>query len=386
MIILGLLALSVYEGTRIGFLTQIFVIAGSFGALFIGGWLFPHLLPIHDPTLRTVVNASLVLLTATYAGMRSFDLAQKIHWSFRLGKLRANKNYKLAETALGSLPGIAAGLIFIWLIGVAFGRLPFAGFSNSVSDSFIVQQLTRHLPPVPAVFAEFDRQVNPNDQPRVSDKPTPSADFNYSVDEVRAAEAKAAKSVVRITSFGCGGLVSGSGFVAGPELVVTNAHVVAGVKRPIIKYGGDSYEAVPVFFDSGIDLAVLRVRQLGAPALKLAPDRVKADTTVAILGYPGGNYSAAAGIIRDDLSVTSFNIYDQGSFTRAAYGIQTTVKTGSSGGPVVLKDGRAAGMIFSQSTDTPNYAYALTASYLKNALDKTTSKSARVNTGGCTVE
>ena len=40
----------------------------------------------------------------------------------------------------------------------------------------------------------------------------------------------AADSVVKILGNACGLGVEGSGWVAGPELVVTNAHVVAGQK------------------------------------------------------------------------------------------------------------------------------------------------------------
>lgn len=316
IIILLFIVLAVIEGLRIGFLAQSFAIAGFFTILFFAGWLIPHLLPIHDQTVRTIVNTSLVLLAAIFAAMGSSDLGQNIHWSFRLGKLRGSRKLETAETVLGSIPAVVACLALVWLLGVAIGRMPFVGFSNSVNDSFIVQQLTRTLPPVPAVFAEFDRQVDPNAQPYVSAQPRPTVSFNYSNVEVQAAELKAANSVVRITSFSCGGIVGGSGFVAEKNLIVTNAHVIAGSIRPIIKYRNRSYEGVPVYFDPNGDLAILRVQDMNAPSLSLAEGKNMPNRTVAVLGYPGGNYRAAPGILRDTLPITTSNIYDQGNFDR----------------------------------------------------------------------
>src|SRR4029450_12767585 len=43
---------------------------------------------------------------------------------------------------------------------------------------------------------------------------------------------RAARSVVRVTGIACGLGVEGSGWVAERGLVVTNAHVVAGISKP----------------------------------------------------------------------------------------------------------------------------------------------------------
>ena len=318
-----------------------------------------------------------------FAGMGSSDLGQNIHWSFRLGKLRDSRKLETSETALGVIPAVVACLALVWLLGVGIGRMPFVGFSNSVNDSFIVQQLTHALPPVPAVFAEFDRQVNPNAQPYVFTQPKSTVSFNYVAAEVQAAEAKASNSVVRITSFSCGGIVGGSGFVAGKGIVVTNAHVIAGSRRPIVKYRNNSYEGIPVYFDPNGDLAVLRVQGLNASPLALLSGASTPNHTVAVLGYPGSNYRAAPGIIQSASAISTSNIYDQGSFARNIYVVQTDIAPGSSGGPVVLSSGRVAGVIFSKSTDMPDIAYALASSNVEPALRKAEASYVRVSTGAC---
>lgn len=378
-----LLGAVVIEGIRMGVLSQLLFIGGFFVTLFVAGWLFPHLLPIHDVTLRAVVNGGLVLLAALYAGFRCLDLGQKVHWSLRIGNLRKDVRFKRFETVFGALPALVAGLVLVWLLGVAIGRLPFAGLSNSVSDARLVQALTDSLPPVPAVFAEFDRQLDPNAQPYVPLQAKPSADFSYKPDDVAAAAAKMSPSVVRITSFGCGGVISGSGFVVGRGLVATNAHVIAGVKRPIVKYAGRSYAGVPVYFDSGLDLALLRVGGLAAPAATLVPKTVSLGSTVAILGYPGGNYIVTPAIVRDTAALSMASIYDQGSFGRGIYELQATVDYGNSGGPVALADGQVAGIIFSKSTDVPDIAYALTSPHIIDAVTQTGSSTRRVSTRAC---
>lgn len=385
-VIVVLLTLAALEGVRIGVLSQLFVSASFFAALFLAGWLLPHIVRLHDSTLRTVLNAALVLLLALYAAMRSFDVAQRMHWSLRIGRLASHRSFKKLEAFLGAVPGVAAGLALVWLLGVAIGRMPFEGLSNSVSDARTEQLLARSLPPAPAVFAAFDRQINPNAQPYVFARPKPQSDFNYSGDDFVAAEAKAQASIVRVTSFGCGGIIDASGFVAGRDLVVTNAHVIAGVKRPIVKYAGRSYATVPVYFNQVLDLAILRTSRLPAPPLTLAASNAALGKTVAVLGYPGGNYRAVPGILRDTLAVSAKTIYDQGSFGRGIYVVQAPgVEYGSSGGPVVLSNGQAVGIIFAQSVDTPADAYALTSAHILPALRKAQTSAQRVGTGACMV-
>lgn len=383
-IILVLLVLAVIQGIRIGFATQVLVIIGFFGTLFVAGWLFPHLLPLHDRTLKTILNATFVLTSAVYVGVRCLDAGQDLHWSFRIGRLIQRQNFKALETVLGGLPALLAGLVLVWLGGVAISRLPFAGFSNSARDSRLVQQLSATLPPVPTVFAAFNSQLDPNAQPYVFVQPKPYNEFNYVASEFQLAQSMAAPSVVRITSFGCGGVASGSGFVVAKHLVVTNAHVIAGISRPIIKYDGRSYEGLPVLFDPNLDFAIVRVKELNAPWLSLATEPTLANTTVAVLGYPGGNYRVVPGIVRESFNVRSRSIYDVGVFGRDAYGVQAKVEHGSSGGPIVLKDGRVAGVIFSKPVGSTDYAYAVASSYLLSGLHKAQASHQRVSTGTCT--
>jgi S1-C subfamily serine protease len=382
-LIIVMLVLAVVQGVKAGLLTQLLSIVGFFGSLFLAGWLFSHLIPPHDSAIRSSLNVTLVLMTATATAVLCLWIGHNLHWSFHFGKWSHRHNFRRAETILGGVFAFVATLLAVWLIGVAVSRLPFEGFSNSVSDARIVQGLTHLLPPVPDVFTALDQQVDPNSEPYVNIQPKSQASFNYSEMEEKIAAEKGAASVVRITSFGCGGLISGTGTVVGSQLVATNAHVIAGVKRPIIKYDGQSYEAIPVYFNSFADLALVRVPNLKAPALLLNSSTSATGTTVAVLGYPGGNYHAAPGIIRERETIATANIYGQGSFDRDAYMVQTRVDTGSSGGPIVLANGQVAGIVFSKSVKPTGYAFALTSQQVTEALQQIGTSTRRVSTGAC---
>lgn len=380
LIIVVLLVVAMIGGIRVGLTTLLFIVVGFFAALFLGGWFFPHVLPIHDRTLLTIINGNLVLIFAVYIAVKGFDLGQ--HFRYLLGE---GKLYTL-ESRLGVIITISAVLIGVWLIGAALGRLPFAGISNSVNDAYIVRQLDTHLPPVPAVFALFDKQVNPNAQPYVFDASQTNLTGTYNTPPFKLAESHAKSSTVRVTSFGCGGLVSGSGFVVDPEYVVTNAHVVAGVKRPVIKYDNRSYGAITVLFDQNLDFAVLKVKGLPAAPLTLANTNVESGTPVVVLGYPNGNFKLGGGIVRNDIKLFGRNIYDLAVVARQIYEVQTYINTGSSGGPIVLADGRVAGMIFAKSEQNDNYAFALTSTSLIDELNHAERSDQPVNTGVCLAE
>ena len=84
----------------------------------------------------------------------------------------------------------------------------------------------------------------------------------------------------------CGLGVEGSGWVAAPGLVVTNAHVVAGEDDTTVSLAdGSAFDATVVHYDTLNDLALLAVDGLDAPPLSLADGR-RGDEA-AVIGYPG---------------------------------------------------------------------------------------------------
>lgn len=379
VVIILLLAGSIYYGIRIGFLTLLLILCGFFGGLFLGGWVFPHLLPIHDHTLLTIINGNLVFIFAVFLAFLGYDLGRRVHVSLTL---RGGSAHKL-EAGAGVTLSLGSALIAVWLIAAGIGTLPFAGLSNSANDAYFVQTLDRHLPSVPAVFEEFNKLLDPNATPKVYVKESPNSSIGEAALLPATPEvANAGQSVVRITSFGCGGVVSGSGFAVAPDLIATDAHVIAGVKRPIVKYGTQSYEGVPILFDANLDFAVLKVNKLKAAPLTIASNNVSTGTDVYAIGYPKSIYTISPGIVRNNLQIIGPNIYGVGDISRSVYEIQTNIDDGNSGGPVVLPNGQVAGIIFSKS-DTLDYGYAVTSPSLLSEVKKAGESQNRVGTGVC---
>ena len=80
---------------------------------------------------------------------------------------------------------------------------------------------------------------------------------------------RAQPSVFRVTGRPAASASQARAGSAAPNLVVTNAHVVAGMKDPRVDLrDGDYHDADVVAFDVRDDIAVLRVAGLGAPPLE----------------------------------------------------------------------------------------------------------------------
>ena len=86
----------------------------------------------------------------------------------------------------------------------------------------------------------------------------------------------------------CGRGVEGSGFVYPQDRLMTNAHVVAGVRDPEVVVGDDTTDARVVFYDSELDVAVLEFDSGAIPALTFTAPGAPAQPKdpIAILGYP----------------------------------------------------------------------------------------------------
>ena len=158
----------------------------------------------------------------------------------------------------------------------------------------------------------------------------------------------AASSVVRVLGTACGLAIEGSGWVAEPDIVVTNAHVVAGEQETTVEPGGrpPGLPAQVIAFDPTHDLAVLRVPELDRPTLSLAPEAASG-TAGAILGFPeNGPFDVQPGRIGRTQTVITQNAYGQGPVSRLLTPLRGLVRPGNSGGPMVDTEGRVLTTIF----------------------------------------
>jgi S1-C subfamily serine protease len=158
---------------------------------------------------------------------------------------------------------------------------------------------------------------------------------------------RAGRSAVKVLGTACGLGLEGSGWVAGPGLVVTNAHVVAGESDTSVQTrDGTTLEATVVHYEPRNDIAILRVPGLGLPALRLEPEP-SSGTPVAVLGYPeNGPFAAAPARLGSAGEVSTQDSYGRGPVRRTITPFRGTVRPGDSGSPAVDGGGRVATTVF----------------------------------------
>jgi S1-C subfamily serine protease len=152
----------------------------------------------------------------------------------------------------------------------------------------------------------------------------------------------------------CGLAIEGSGWVAAPDEVVTNAHVVAGESDTTVEVGGQppSLPAEPLAFEPQHDIAVLLVPELGLASLSFAPNTA-AGTPGAILGYPeNGPFDVQPARIGRTQDVITQNAYGQGPVTRLLTPLRGLVRPGNSGGPLLDHGGQVLTTVFAATVDS----------------------------------
>jgi len=148
----------------------------------------------------------------------------------------------------------------------------------------------------------------------------------------------------------------GSGWIYGPELVVTNYHVIEGLANPmtISPVGRAPMQGEVIGSDPENDIAVIRVQGLGGPSLELESKPPKLGELCVAIGSPHSyRESASMGII----SGLSRQIRKPGGAVIEEM-IQTdaSVNPGNSGGPLVNIHGRIVGMNTMGPAETVNLA------------------------------
>ena len=189
-------------------------------------------------------------------------------------------------------------------------------------------------------------------------------------------------ATVKVSGVACHRLQEGSGFAAGPDLIVTNAHVVAGERRTdVSRLDGTQLPATVVLFDADRDLALLRVRGLGQVPLDLGTGK-KGDTG-AVFGHPGGSdeLMAAPASVSDEVTAEGRDLYDSHGTRRDVFILASQLHPGDSGGALVNTAGVVIGVAFAIAPDRPGTAYALTSAEVRPVLAAPANRA--VSTGQC---
>ncbi|MGH9018596.1 MAG: CvpA family protein, partial [Acidimicrobiales bacterium] len=281
-LLLVMVVASGVHGLRLGAVSQVLSFGGFWLGLFLGAVIAPPLVGLVAGRDARSIVAMIVVFGAAFLlggvgrffGARSANALRRI----RLGSL---------DAVAGVAVAVVATLVAAWLVGSFLANSRYTSLDAAVDKSRILHYLDNVLPPVPSVFSRVESFLDNEGFPIVFAGLPPEAAPLVGLPTNRAVAAavlRSERSTVQIVGAGCGVIQEGSGFVVAPGLVVTNAHVVAGVAHPVVIDASGHHATEVVLFDSHLDLAVLRVPGLTDPALPTAPAVVARGTTGVVLG------------------------------------------------------------------------------------------------------
>ena len=356
-IAVAVIALTAVSGFRRGLITGVLSLAGLVLGALVGARFAPEIVGDASPYVPLVAlgGAAIGGMLGQMAGIFIGSSARRL--------ISILPPLRWLDSAGGSALGLLMGLAICWVFGAALLYLPGQTEARRLAqESRVVSALTEALPP-----ATVMRAVERIDPFAAIAGPAAGVAPPDPTIVVAPAVRAARPSVVRITGYACGLGIEGSGWIVRPGLVVTNAHVVAGIDAPRVdRRGGRGYEARVVSFDAHNDVAILRVPGLqGRPLVRVDPTRGEPG---ALLGFPeNGPYRVVPVRMGRKATIGSRDAYGRIELVRSIVALRGDVKPGNSGGPVVSRDGSVLATLFGQREGSGD-GFAVTNEEVEGAL------------------
>jgi S1-C subfamily serine protease len=293
-----------------------------------------------------------------------------------------------ADRLLGGFVGFGQALLVVWLIGGLLASGPMRFLASQAQTSLVVRTMSRVLPPPSEFASELANVLNGTGIPElfVGLEPLPAPDVERPTDPVaRGIAQRAVPSTVRVSAATCQFQSTGTGFAMAGDYVVTNAHVVAGGTTIRVQAsGGALRDATAVFFDPDLDIALLWVAGLDAPALRFASADPSRGAVGATLGFPhGGGVLVEPAAVAGAYTAQGRDIYGTGRVSRRILELRAVVDQGDSGGPLVLTDGTVGGVVFAEARTDESAGYALSPTSVATAVSGAIGRTGAVDTGAC---
>ena len=386
LILLAAVVLFAVSGYRQGFVVGVLSFVGFLGGGVLGATLAPSLLR-HGPLSglsRTPVAIGVVFLFASLgqvlASVAGAWVRKHLVW----------KPVRMVDAVAGAVISVVSLLMVAWLVGTAVASSPFTGLASQVRRSQVLAVVDDTMPGgAKGLFDSFRHLVDDRGFPEVFGDLVPTRVRNVDPPDPALARSKVVTTlhdrIYKITGVAssCSRRIEGTGFLYAPHRVMTNAHVVAGVRSPKVHVGDKQLGATVVLYDPDRDIAVLAVPDLQGTPLAFAGN-AKAGDSAIVLGYPqDGPYRADAARIRGEQNAKGPNIYDSKTVVREIYALRARVRPGNSGGPLVSPTGQVYGVVFAAAADDPQTGYALTAKEVASDAAAGRTATATVSTRGC---
>jgi S1-C subfamily serine protease len=314
-------------------------------------------LGIKSPVARPLGGVLVLIIGGSLGSSVGFAAGQPLRH-----RIVKQSTHSLTDSIAGAGFSAIAVLGMCWFLGITFSNGPSPDLAYLLQRSTVLHALDSVAPRPPGFLTRVQNILANVSFPPVFAglEPTLPGALPIPSSVNTAGIRNAASTTVKIVGTGCGGLVTGSGFPIGNGMIVTNAHVVSGTTDHRIQTAqGTVLPATVIYFDPEVDLAILSAPGYDGPNLSFA----KADrgTTGAVIGYPGGGpEKVEPAVIDGAVTAEGRDIYNSNLVTRQIFVVQSYVRPGNSGGPLVDTNGRVLGVVFATSASDSTQAYALT--------------------------
>ncbi len=383
LIVIAGAVIAALGGYRLGFFGRV----ASWLGLALGFYVAIRLLPSVLIRLTSAAPATqLAVAVLILVGGAVIGQALGLVVGSRLRRALPGGPVRQVDRVVGAGTGIAGVVVALWLLLPSIASVP--GWpARATADSGISRWVSGNLPNPPNALQVLRRLIG-QDAPQVFAVLHPGAPAGPPpvASPLPAAVTQTVEaSTVKVEGQACNRIYEGSGFAVANDLVVTNAHVVAGEpagQTSVLLPSGRQLPATVVMFDSRRDLALLAVGNLGETPLPLKV--VGAGATGAVFGHPDGRDRVAVTPARvaQAIEAVGKDLYDTTNTTRNVLVLAADLAHGDSGGPLVNSTGDVIGVAFAISANQPSTSYALNTTELEAALAEPQNPSG-ISTGPC---
>lgn len=359
--------LAAFGGWRLGFLARVFSWFGLGAGIYFAVRYLPRIVGffnVSGSVARAAVAIAVLLVLAFVGQGLGLMVGSRLHSVLPFGGARA------LDRLVGAMLGVLGVLALVWLLAPSLAAVP-GTLSQLTTGSVIARWVSNESRRVgldpPNTLQALRRLVGENGFPQVFTTFGPSQDAGRppATDPLSSAVLFAAEaSTVKVEGQACGRVQEGSGWAVAKNLVVTNAHVVAGEPAGatyVLLPGGAKLPAAVVVYNPDVDIALLSVPGLGETPLPLA--RPFSGQSGAVLGHPNGqnNIAVQPATVANQVTAVGEDLYGTHKTTRQVLVLAARLTYGDSGAPMVDKAGQVVGIAFAIAPDKPTTAYALNA-------------------------
>ena len=380
LVLIGFALAAGVGGYRIGFVTRVLSWLGMAVGVVAGSGFLPWLVDRYQDSLSRpdliMLSAGVVITTGLVGQAIGLFVGTRLHVAIPVGAPRR------LDQAVGALAGVAGVAVFVWLLAPAMADVP-EWPARQARGSSVVAAVNDVFPAPPDTSRSL-RSILGDRYPQVFDAFQAAPDVGPAPKSSGLTQATADRvktATVKVEGEACNRIQDGTGFVVAPDLVATNAHVVAGEDATTVQTtDGRVHDGRVVAFDPERDLALVSVPGLDRPVLPLAAAKV--GDRGAVFGHPGGGALRLAPFtVGRAVSAVGTDIYDEGGVRRAVLVLAAELHPGDSGSALVTPSGTVVGVAFAIAPDKPQVAYALAVSELRAVLAQPHTRT--IDTGSC---